>query len=533
MATNTSRELRLILKALNELGGPIKDAVRDVEGFSDAVDDSNRAVEAGKDFAAGFGINIDALSNPAMAAGQALRFLVDQAWELGQLGAQNELIRQSFEGLAESAGSSADEMLEAFDASTGGMLDQVSVMKAFNDAAQLVGPQFARTLPDAMQYLGKISASTGQDIDFLMNSLVTGVGRLSPMILDNLKITVDATQAYEDWAQVNDRTVDSMSKQEQQLALNAQVLELLAQNTASLPEVTDSSAASFARLETATTDLKNEFARGLAPAVADVAEGLATLVSGYTGLKEVNSALNKAVKDGTITWLDAKLQIQKATWTSYEAADAMEWLEEKTQEVSNTSSALIEGYTGNVIPATENVTKTMFELGDEVGFTENAYWDYIDAQKEVIASTEGVSEATRGVDEAMKSYSKQLLFNELSQNMTAEAALYLGQRMGLVDENTIKLLETIPELTKTYDLNEDGVIDLNEAMLGAAQAAIELDSTLSKFDGKVYRAKVITTFLENRVGNIGATEQGIIPGTTADLLNPVGYTSLVKLGRNC
>jgi len=64
------------------------------------------------------------------------------------------------------------------------------LMLSFNKASTLVSVDFAKQLPDAMQYLGKVSLATGQDLGFLLDSLVTGVGRVSPMILDNLGIQV-------------------------------------------------------------------------------------------------------------------------------------------------------------------------------------------------------------------------------------------------------------------------------------------------------------------------------------------------------
>jgi len=99
-----------------------------------------------------------------------------------------EGIEKAFEGIAEASGKSADEMLRALEKGSAGMIAQRDLMKSYNLAAQLVGDQFANQLPEAMGYLGKVAAATGEDMGFMMDSLVRGVGRLSPMILDNLGI---------------------------------------------------------------------------------------------------------------------------------------------------------------------------------------------------------------------------------------------------------------------------------------------------------------------------------------------------------
>lgn len=144
-----------------------------------------------------------------------------------------EGIEEAFYGIAEASGVAGDEMLASMKKGSAGMITQRDLMEKYNLAAQLVGDQFANQLPDAMNYLGKVSAATGEDMGFMMDSLVRGVGRLSPMILDNLGIQVDLTEAYEEWAKTagvaatsvidNTKAIgkenDAISKLEKQLTL--------------------------------------------------------------------------------------------------------------------------------------------------------------------------------------------------------------------------------------------------------------------------------------------------------------------------
>ena len=142
-----------------------------------------------------------------------------------------EGIERAFEGLAESSGQSADAMIEALQRGSAGMIAQRDLMESYNKAAQLVGTTFANQLPDAMGYLGKVSAATGQDMGFMLDSLVTGVGRLSPMILDNLGIQVNMTEAAEAWAKASGMAAGAvidntkaMAKEEAELAKLGQQL---------------------------------------------------------------------------------------------------------------------------------------------------------------------------------------------------------------------------------------------------------------------------------------------------------------------
>ena len=121
-----------------------------------------------------------AVGTAAVGAGAAIVKLAADA-------APIQGISASFKALNEDA----DKTLKGLRAGSLGMITDASLMEQYNKAVQLVGQSFADDLPEAMQYLGKISASTGQDMAFLMDSLTTGIGRLSPMILDNLNIQVD------------------------------------------------------------------------------------------------------------------------------------------------------------------------------------------------------------------------------------------------------------------------------------------------------------------------------------------------------
>lgn len=182
-------------------------------------------------------------------------------------------VRSAFEGLAESAGRSADEMLGALQDSSRGMVSNRDLMLSFNKASQLVSEDFATQLPEAFGALSKVAASTGQDMGFLLDSLVTGVGRLSPMILDNLGIQVDLNAAYETYAASVGKTVDELTKQEQQTALTNQVLEKLADNTASMPDASSN----FASMTTALANMRDEVGTALLPVVAPLMESLTAL----------------------------------------------------------------------------------------------------------------------------------------------------------------------------------------------------------------------------------------------------------------
>lgn len=239
-------------------------------------------------FAAGVGRNMQALGKVALGGvGPVAAAAGGAAVAIGKLAADAaplETISAAFDGIAESAGTSSDAMLRALREGSSGMIANRDLMTSFNKAAQLVSTDFARTLPDAMGYLGKVAAATGQDMGFLLDSLVTGVGRLSPMILDNLAIQVNLTEAYETWAAANGVAVEEMTKAQQQAALMGQVMQKLAENTAAMPEVSGSAAASIAQMQATFQNAKDEVGQAFLPVLTRVLEVVAGLAEQYLPL---------------------------------------------------------------------------------------------------------------------------------------------------------------------------------------------------------------------------------------------------------
>lgn len=222
---------------------------------------------------------------PVIAAGTALtKFAMD---------AQKSVqIERSFNAVAAAAGYMGNEMLSALQKSSQGLISNTELMKSFNLAASLVSEEFATNLPNAFEYMGRVSASTGQSMDYLLNSLITGVGRLSPMILDNLGIQVSLNEAYEEWATVNGRAVDSMTKTEQQMAVMDQVMRKLKENTAGM---SDEFGTTGERIKTSMENAKDAIGRNLVPALESAGEKLTEVIGKFGSLFDEGQALNPVI----------------------------------------------------------------------------------------------------------------------------------------------------------------------------------------------------------------------------------------------
>lgn len=217
------------------------------------------------------------VSTAALAAGVTLLSFTTSA-----AGMQN--VQAAFDGIAAASGKSGDEVLAALEKGSAGMISQRDLMLSYNKASQLVSKDFANQLPDAMQYLSKVASATGQDMGFLMDSLVVGVGRLAPAILDNLAIQVSLEEATARAAKMFGVQADSLTKAQQQAGMMAVVTEKLAANTAAMPEIAGTAAAQLATMGAQIQNAKDQVGLALVPALQQVLPLLLGFLDRVTGL---------------------------------------------------------------------------------------------------------------------------------------------------------------------------------------------------------------------------------------------------------
>lgn len=234
---------------------------------------TGQTTEASKKTTSGFGDIAKAAAMVGTAIGAAK--IAGALSSITQEAAKLDQVRSAFAGIT----GGSDEVLDALQRSSSGMVRDADLMKSYNLAAQLVSKTFADQLPQAMGYLQKVAASTGQSMDYMMESLVRGVGRLSPMILDNLSIQVDLTTANQNYAESVGKTAESLTKAEKQTAVMNMVMQKLAENTAAMPAVAGTAQAQFAAFQTTLVNLRDELGGKLVPVLTAVTNTLGQAVT--------------------------------------------------------------------------------------------------------------------------------------------------------------------------------------------------------------------------------------------------------------
>ena len=256
------------------------------------VDKTSKAFKTSEKATKGFK---DALGGMVKVAGgaAAVAITLKKAFDMGREGAVLRQTAESWEFLLTKVGAAPDllDQLTAASHRTISSQDLMSsTMTLLAGTSGELATQLANQTPQLMaiaKAANKLNPALG-DTAFMYQSIATGVKRASPMILDNLGLTIRIGKANEKYAKQLGKTVDALTAEEKQLALLNATLEAGDDLIAQVGGTTESATDSFDQLavifEEATDSLKTR----LYPIMLDAAEALKLLV---TWGDKVNEAL--------------------------------------------------------------------------------------------------------------------------------------------------------------------------------------------------------------------------------------------------
>ena len=210
----------------------------------------------------------------AAGIGAAAAGVAKFAVELGGLGAQAITTEKSYSAVLRSIGQTP-ALLNELSAAAGGTISQMRLMQLSNTAlagaSDELGNAFAGALPkliEGARAANQLNPALG-DTEFLFQSLVTGIKRGSPMLIDNTGITLKLGEANERYAESLGKTASQLTEEEQKLALLQATMEgvdrLVMQAGGNLDNLTTNAQ----RATASWANLRAEFGKSLAGPVSE------------------------------------------------------------------------------------------------------------------------------------------------------------------------------------------------------------------------------------------------------------------------
>ncbi|MGE0460895.1 MAG: hypothetical protein AB7Q16_05960 [Vicinamibacterales bacterium] len=199
-----------------------------------------------------------AISAAALSAAKSLTTLAVQG--IGQVvtrGGEVAAIGGAFEQLSGGV-AQADQALRTMRASTSGLIANFDLMQASNKAMLLGLGLNTDQMGDLAKTAVTLGRAMGQGATKSLDDLITALGRSSPMILDNLGLSVKVGEANEQYARALGTTADKLTDAQRKQAFMTAAMEAARLKVAQLGDV---QLTLTERVQQATTWLSNMFDR--------------------------------------------------------------------------------------------------------------------------------------------------------------------------------------------------------------------------------------------------------------------------------
>lgn len=204
-----------------------------------------------------------------------------------------EPVTQSFNNLVSTI-PRGNQLLSDLQTAAGGTIDKFNLLKTANislaGATGQLKQELGIALPKLLEIARVQARATGQSVDHLFTSLVTGVKRSSPLLIDNTGLIIKVGEANAAYAESVGKSVDALSGQERQLALLQATLKGGAAAIAGAGGIIVTNAERLAEIKTIFKDLGNDFGvafqplleiilRSILPALRFFAENMRNLIN--------------------------------------------------------------------------------------------------------------------------------------------------------------------------------------------------------------------------------------------------------------
>lgn len=157
------------------------------------------------------------------AALLAVRKGMSMAFDAAQYAGKVNQARMAFDSIAKSAGTTRKEVVTNLKKMSGETISELDLLIAASKASLLGLP--ADKLDELMQIARASATATGESVQKMFSDIVTGIGRTSPMILDNLGLVIKVGEANKEWAKKAGITVEQMTAQQRKMAMLNAVLK--------------------------------------------------------------------------------------------------------------------------------------------------------------------------------------------------------------------------------------------------------------------------------------------------------------------
>lgn len=274
-----------VTKAANAMGnaenktGGLRNSLGGLEGF----------LIRNKDLLTSFSTTMFGIGTAIFSARQAVDAF-KRAYDFTREGAEIQRLEQGTDSLAQTMGGNMQKIIRAVREASMNTVSDYEIMRAVGSGMlfQLGADanQYAELMRIAM-YKGRIM---GLDTAQAFNDLARGIGRLSPLILDNLGIIIDGETTYAEYAASIGKTADELTAMEKRYAMLERTIREGNRQIAEAGGLIADSLTPYEQFETNIQNVTNSFKKwaseGFAPVVSALNQNLFGVRNSITVMKD-------------------------------------------------------------------------------------------------------------------------------------------------------------------------------------------------------------------------------------------------------
>lgn len=224
---------------------------------------------------------------------------------LAKITGERVAIEKSFRRLSTFSNIDSSSLMVQMRKASGNTISDNQLMKMAN-TANLLKVNMTE-LPGLIQLAKASAAAMGEEVDFMFESIVKGTARMSPMILDNLGLTMKVSAGEEKYAAGIGKTVDALTEEEKRQAFLNTLLENKSEILAKVGTEWDTASTAASKLENIVDSLLSNFltkvGEQLLPVMMRLVDATQAFVDAFSRIPMASAAL-----DGLLRFLSLILQ---------------------------------------------------------------------------------------------------------------------------------------------------------------------------------------------------------------------------------
>tara|TARA_R100000734_G_C3316696_1_gene109315 strand:- start:1258 stop:3000 length:1743 start_codon:yes stop_codon:yes gene_type:complete len=166
---------------------------------------------------------------------------------------------------------------------TDGTMSEFDLFQQANNAMILGVSKNSDEMAEMFDIAQRLGRALGRDTASSVESLITGIGRQSRLMLDNIGIIVKSDEAYASYAEKLNKSVSNLTDAERKQAFLTATMESARAKADSLGKETESTQDAFDRLSSSTANLATFIGKKLNPVTTTLANNLSAIADTVSG----------------------------------------------------------------------------------------------------------------------------------------------------------------------------------------------------------------------------------------------------------